>query len=177
MRNPLVVNLPARRNRLLKNCGTLLAFRDLPLAHHIQCPARSIPRSTMAFLMIATAPANLRAATPRLGFEHLLLGDLRELLNDSPGRERDRWLLATLDMLLVSRPRATLIYLPVIPPEATGIPAVPTDLPVPFEKLQRLRDRIAHRAPYEPLAQELIVDLRVYFEGSRSNLVPILPLG
>lgn len=129
--------------------------------------------------MIATAPANSRSTAPRMEFEHLLLGDLRELLNDSPGRERDRWLLATLDMLLVSRPRAAaMVYLPVLPREGDLGSRVPlADLPLPFEKLQRLRDRIAHRAPYEPLAQELIVDLRVYFEGSQSKMDSILPLG
>jgi hypothetical protein len=112
-------------------------------------------------------------------FEHLLLGDLRELLNDCPGRERDRWLMATLDMLLVSRPRAAaMVYLPVLPRESDmGGRSALSELPLPFEKLQRLRDRIAHRAPYEPLAQELIVDLRVYFEGSKSKMDSILPLG
>lgn len=141
-------------------------------AHRNSCLNSHFP---MAPLMIATAPANSRAAAPRMEFEHLLLGDLRELLNDNQGRERDRWLLATLDMLLVSRPRTTMIYLPVIPPESeleTAEPPLAAD--IPFEKLQRLRDRIAHRAPYEALAQELIVDLRVYFEGSRSQTVPRL---
>lgn len=129
--------------------------------------------------MIAIAPATSRSAVPRMEFEHLLLGDLRELLNDHPGRERDRWLLATLDMLLVSRPRTSLVYLPVLPrePEVGSRTTGSVELPVPFEKLQRLRDRIAHRAPYEVLAQELTVDLREYFEGSRSKLDTILPLG
>jgi len=133
----------------------------------------------MAISMIATAPANSRSVNLRLEFEHLLLGDLRELLNDAPGRERDRWLLATLDMLLVSRPRsAARVYLPVLPREQDlALSKATADLPLPFEKLQRLRDRIAHRAPYETLAQELIVDLRVYFEGSQSKLDSILPLG
>ena len=120
--------------------------------------------------MIATAPANSPAATSRMEFEQLLLGDLRELLNDAAGRERDRWLLATLDMLLVSRPRAgSLVSLPVLPREqdVMGIGSPPVELPVPFDKLQRLRDRIAHHAPYESLAEELSVDLRVHFENAR----------
>jgi hypothetical protein len=120
--------------------------------------------------MIATVPANVQITPPRMEFEHLLLGDLRELLNDEPGHERDRWLLATLDMLLVCRPRSgAQVYLPAIPRDTSSRPVANADLPVPFEKLQRLRDRIAHRAPYEPLAQELIVDLRIYFEGLRSK--------
>ncbi len=120
--------------------------------------------------MIATAPANSLATTPRLEFEQLLLGDLRELLNDAAGRERDRWLLATLDMLLVSRPRpGSLMYLPVLPREQdlTANGSTQFELPVPFDKLQRLRDRIAHHAPYESLAEELSLDLRVHFENAR----------
>ena len=119
-------------------------------------------------------------------FEHLLLGDLHELLNDPTGRERDRWLLATLDMLLVARPRPGVgVYLPFLPREQNLLaggsrPAelpIMAELPVPFEKLQRLRDRIAHRAPYELLAQELVADLRVHFEISRQALESVLPQG
>ena len=117
--------------------------------------------------MIAIAPHILRPTRTRMEFEHLILGDLRQLLDESPSRERDRWLLATLDMLLVSRPRAmSQIYLPAIPRETdfgnrNGFCAEPQ---VPFDKLQRLRDRIAHRAPYEPLAHELRSELRDYME-------------
>lgn len=118
--------------------------------------------------MIAMAPHILRSATPRIQFEHLLLGDLRELLEENPSRQRDRWLLATLDMLLVFRPRAmSQIYLPAIPRDESdySIPSsFSSDPRVPFEKLQRLRDRIAHRSPYEPLAHELNVELRNYME-------------
>jgi hypothetical protein len=125
----------------------------------------------MATPMIATVPAHSRSSVPRIDFEYLLLGDLRELLNESHGRERDRWLLATLDMLLVFRPRSSVVYLPVIPRDADlGIrPAVEPELQLPFDRLQRLRDRLAHRAPYEVLAQELIVELRLYFEELRSK--------
>lgn len=126
--------------------------------------------------MIAMAPHILRTNSPRMEFEHLLLGDLRELLNDDPSRERDRWLLATLDMLLMFRPRTAQVFLPAIPRDS-GYGRSEGDLPIPFEKLQRLRDRIAHRAPYEALAQELTVDLRNHFEGSRSKLEQMLPLG
>lgn len=128
--------------------------------------------------MIATAPANSRSSVPRVDFEYLLLGDLRELLNEVQGRERDRWLLATLDMLLVFRPRSSVVYLPAIPRDADlGIrPAVEPELQLPFDRLQRLRDRIAHRAPYEVLAQELIVELRLYFDGLRSKREATLPV-
>ena len=128
------------------------------------------PEFLTAILMIATAPADSRSAAPRMMFEHLLLGDLRELLNDQPSHERDRWLLATLDILLVSRRRTAPVYLPTAPREPdVGGGVGPVDLPIPFETLQRLRDRIAHRSPYDALARELDVDLREYFEGAQSR--------
>jgi len=71
-----------------------------------------------------------------------------------------------------------MVYLPVLPREpGFGVRIPSVDESLPFGKLQRLRDRIAHRAPFAPLAQELIVDLRVYFEGSQSRMDSILPLG
>lgn len=132
----------------------------------------------MATLMIATASAQPRSSVPQSEFEYLLLGDLRELLSEVQGRERDRWLLATLDMLLVFRPRSSVVYLPVIPRDADrGIrPAVEPELQLPFDRLQRLRDRIAHRAPYELLAQELNVELRLYFEQRRTKREGPLPV-
>ena len=112
--------------------------------------------------------------------EHLLLGDLLELLLDAPGRQRDQWLLATLDMLLMtSRPRlASAVYLPATTSDPTT--SDPTcgvqnrfgsELPVAFEKLQRLRDRIVHRAPHDVIANDLTADLLAYLEcGARAGL-------
>ena len=123
--------------------------------------------------MIATVPSGQRAAPCRMVLEHLLLGDLRELLNEVPGHQRDRWLLATLDMLMMSRPRfAPAVYLPVISDDArlNSKPRFATELPVAFEKLQRLRDRIVHRAPYDVIANELNADLCEYFDRSVSSV-------
>lgn len=150
-----------------KNSGTQVAITRFQLAPHFKLT--SPLRFLTVLPMIATTHS--RSVAPRLGFEHLLLGDLRELLDDNPGRERDRWLLATLDMLLVFRPRTSRVYLPILPRESDLGPA---EIPVSFEKLQRLRDRIAHRAPYEALAQELSVDLRGYFEGTTWPLEPTI---
>jgi len=117
--------------------------------------------------MIAIASANSRSVSPGGEFEHLLLGDLRELLTHEPARERDRWLLATLDMLLVFRPRASsMVYLPVLPREqdftAARMPGA-----ISTERLQRLRDRIAHRAPFDAEAQALRLELNHYFHPVR----------
>lgn len=117
--------------------------------------------------MIAIASANSRSVSPGGEFEHLLLGDLRELLTQEPDRERDRWLLATLDMLLVFRPRASsMVYLPVLPREQ-DLTSARMPGAISTERLQRLRDRIAHRAPFDAEAQKLRLELNHYFQPVR----------
>jgi len=119
--------------------------------------------------MIATVPVAARPETSRASFDYLLLGDLRLLLEESACVQRDRWLVATLDMLLMSRPRSvSAIYLPTLADEpGRGFAASRFAVggPVPFDKLQRLRDRIVHRAPSEVLIQELKDDLCEWSES------------
>lgn len=143
---------------VFSSCGIFLRFNAKSPPYFA-----SIRLHFMAHPMIATTPLQTQSIPASLGFELLLIGDLRELLQDPPGRQRDRWLLATLDMLLISRPRTPQLYLPVLPREASlgERSSGGHELPLPFEKLQRLRDRIAHRASYEALAEELLLDLHV----------------
>lgn len=113
--------------------------------------------------MIATAPLAQRSETSQTSLGYLLLGDLRSLLEEPPGAHRDRWLVATLDMLLMSRPRSAPTIDPPRSAEEQGRGCATGrfsagDL-VPFDKLQRLRDRIVHRAPSGVLVQELKDDL------------------
>lgn len=119
--------------------------------------------------MIATVPLAERSETSQTFLGYLLLGDLRLLLEERPGPERDRWLVATLDMLLMSRPRSTAAIDPPAwiearqRPESAGRFAASG--PVPFDTLQRLRDRIVHRAPCDLLVQELQTELREWSQG------------
>ena len=113
--------------------------------------------------MIATVPVAKRSETSRTSLNYLLLGDLRSLLEEPPGPQRDRWLVATLDMLLLSRPRSEPAIDRPRPAEESVRGCItgrfPADDLVPFDKLQRLRDRIVHRAPSGVLVQELKDDL------------------
>lgn len=119
--------------------------------------------------MMATVPVAVRPETSRASLDYLLLGDLRLLLEESACVQRDRWLVATLDMLLMSRPRSVPeIYLPTMADEpGRGFTAgrFAVGGPVPFDKLQQLRDRIVHRAPSEVLIQELKDDLCEWAES------------
>lgn len=100
----------------------------------------------------------------RATFEYLLLGDLRALLEEAPSPQTSRWLLATLDLLLATRPRAVdSPYLMAVSRTAIweGSPdLVWQERGSLFAKLQRLRDRIAHQSPYILLANEIRCDLR-----------------
>ena len=126
--------------------------------------------------MIATVPVAARPETSRTSLDDLLLGDLRLLLEEAASLQRDRWLVATLDMLLLSRPRSgPAIFLPVLadePGRSVAAGRFAARGPVPFDMLQRLRDRIVHRAPFEVLIQELKDDLCEWAE----NLKRLAPM-
>uniref|UniRef100_A0A7C2K1L9 Uncharacterized protein n=1 Tax=Schlesneria paludicola TaxID=360056 RepID=A0A7C2K1L9_9PLAN len=87
--------------------------------------------------------------------EYLLLGDLLEVLEEVPSIPTSRWLLAILDRLL-----ALLLAAGPISGEETEPRADWEPDPELFEKLQRLRDRVALRAPYQLLANEVRCELR-----------------
>ena len=115
--------------------------------------------------MIAIANQFAASNAHNREFEYLLLGDLRQILEDPPGPETSLWLLAILDMILATRP-------PV--PSATTVPAAslsaakrPDRYPARssettsvIDKLRRLRDRVAHRSGHTALANEIRADLR-----------------
>jgi len=106
-------------------------------------------------------------------FEYLLLGDLRQLLEETPRAETERWLLAVLDLLLVAHPRivhsataGTSDRTATWPPSEMNWPLNPLF----FAKLQRLRDRLAHRAPYSLLSDEIRCDLAELFESATPSM-------
>ncbi len=167
---------------------TELAFAvvGVKVAHRRRGSARRLPcrdlKSSLALaalpaspapsdnpFMIATVPAATRPETSRASLDYLLLGDLRLLLEERACPQRDRWLLATLDMLLMSRPRSgPSIYLPTLAEESgrgSAAGRFTVSGPVPFDTLQRLRDRIVHRAPSDALVLELKRDLCEWAES------------
>lgn len=125
---------------------------------------RLIPLSSRdAMLPTATTPT--AAASPPVvsdGFEYLLLGDLRMILLEAGRPESGRWLLAILDRLLAGELRSSQLAVAVSVDRrgvwmSSPIPANP--MAFLFAKLQRLRDRVALRAPYTLLAEEILADL------------------
>jgi hypothetical protein len=110
--------------------------------------------------MIAAAPHYEIVTTENRELEYLLLGDLRQTLEEPSGPQTSRWLLAILDMILVGRPHVRpSIYLPVHLTDERYRPS-PLESGSLIEKLRRLRDRIAHRAAHTALANEIREELR-----------------
>ena len=110
--------------------------------------------------MIAAAPHYECSTDENRELEYLLLGDLRQTLDEPAGPQTSRWLLALLDMILVSHPRIRpSVYLPV---HINGDRYQPRSLESGslIEKLRRLRDRVAHRAGHLALASEIREELR-----------------
>ena len=110
--------------------------------------------------MIAAAPHFQTNTGENRELEHLLLGDLRQILEEPAGPHTSSWLIAILDMLLVCR-------VEVCPANET-LATVPVDRYQPrnlesgslMEKLRRLRDRVAHRSVHTALANEIREELR-----------------
>ena len=110
--------------------------------------------------MIAAAPHYKLPETVNRELEYLLLGDLREVLEEPAGPQTARWMLAILDMLLVNRPQARpSVYLPIEGPGTRG-PISCLESTSMIDKLRRLRDRVAHRSNYSALVNEIREELR-----------------
>ena len=110
--------------------------------------------------MIAAAPHFEVVTDDNRVLEYLLLGDLRQSLEEPAGPLTSRWLLAILDMILVGRPKSRpMVYLPVEARESDFQQRC-LDSGHLIEKLRRLRDRIAHRSGHAELANEIREELR-----------------
>jgi hypothetical protein len=115
---------------------------------------------------LARASEELRTCTE---LEYILLGDLRDLLEEPPSEENSRWLLAVLDALLDALPREfelksqdgylseVLLEFPNWENHVERLEQQHVEL---FESLHDLREQIVARHPLEEIAQRLRVDLQ-----------------
>ena len=104
-----------------------------------------------------------------ISLEYLLLGDLRDLLEEPEDEETCRWLLAVLDALLDMLPVEFHLkeengYLTEVLDEYPNWYDQVEDLrrehEVLFRKLQELRLRIARQSPFAEIAEEVRRNLR-----------------
>lgn len=101
--------------------------------------------------------------------EYILLGDLRDLLEESPGAETRKWLIAVLDALLDTLPREFDLeeedgYLSEVlerfPSWSTQVDRLHRDHERLFEKLKELRDRVGRNVWIAPIASEVRRELK-----------------
>lgn len=111
--------------------------------------------------MSSTAQQPL-ACVPALEVDcaYLLLGDLWGLLEEPEDLITSRWLVSVLDWLLLHRVRidAILALRGLAADTWTEVETIDQEF---YAKLQRMRDRVAHRKPYAILANEIRCDLQL----------------
>jgi hypothetical protein len=105
--------------------------------------------------------------------EYILLGDLRDLLEEPANRYTRRWLAAVLDALLDTLPREMAIkeadgYLDVVLEEYPSwyrqVEELQNEQQLLFLALQSLRDRLESRQPYDRHASEARSQLREWMK-------------
>ncbi len=101
--------------------------------------------------------------------EYILLGDLRDILEEPPDDESRKWLLAVLDTLLETLPREFDLeeedgYLAEVleryPSWSSQVERLYRDHELLFSKLKELRGRIERDIWVAPIANEVRRDLR-----------------
>lgn len=115
---------------------------------------------------VITAPVAPTSSPQAMAtYHYLLLGELRLLLEEpADSEETHLWLLAVLDRLLARLPRESGDKAGFSPEDEEPRFSVLGVHPPWVQKLKRLRDRVAHRAPFQMLANEIRCDLRQLFD-------------
>ncbi|MBI3861389.1 MAG: hypothetical protein HY290_05795 [Planctomycetia bacterium] len=101
--------------------------------------------------------------------EYILLGDLRDVLEERPDRESRRWLIAVLDALLETLPREFDLedadgYMSEVleryPSWSTQVDRLHSEHDQLFAKLKELRGRVECDTWIAPIANEVRRDIR-----------------
>jgi hypothetical protein len=124
-------------------------------------------------MMSTTAQSTAASLGYWSDLEYLLLGDLRQVLDEPATLLRDRWLVSLLDVLLAGHSRDLCGSVAKVDHRMSvcviSAPMQPLDYRNEFlageremlyGKLQRLRDRVAHRTPSSLLSNEIRCDLQ-----------------
>lgn len=118
--------------------------------------------------------ATTRVLRDYTALEHILLGDLRDLLNGPANAESCKWLLAVLNSLLDTLPRAFDLkeedgYLHVVierfPNWQTRVDELHRQYQALHEKLWELREQIIRERPFVAIADQVRCELRDWMNG------------
>lgn len=125
----------------------------------------------MALLTCPEAATDLRKCCE---FEYILIGDLRDLLEDEPSEENRRWLLAVLEALLETLPKEFALksrdgYLQNVldeyPSWDTAVERLERQHVTLYRQLRMLRDRMVTRYPLQELAERLQIELEAWMDS------------
>ena len=106
--------------------------------------------------------------------EYILLGDLRDLLEEPIDEETSHWLEAVLDALLDTLPEEYALksdngYLQVVlerfPSWDTKVAELETGYATLMERLEQLRHRLCFGGEFRPIAADVSRDLRDWMEA------------
>jgi len=123
-------------------------------------------------------PDTDRSLADFVTLEYILLGDLRDLLEEEPGEQTTRWLVAVLDTLLDTLPRELALkseegYLedvlcdhPHWQPQVERLRSEYIRLCV---WLEELRDRLVSRSPFGDIADRVRHDLREWMAALQAH--------
>lgn len=107
-------------------------------------------------------------------FEYILLGDLRDLLEDPPSDENRVWLMAVLEALLDTLPKEFALksrdgYLSVVLDEYPSwdhkVARLETQYVLLYRQLRVLRDRLVTRHRLRDVAERLRVELERWMDA------------
>jgi hypothetical protein len=107
-------------------------------------------------------------------FEYILLGDLRDLLEDPPNDETRAWLMAVLEALLDTLPKEFALksrdgYLSVVLDEFPSwdrqVARLETQYVSLYRQLRVLRDRLVTRRRLEDVAERLRCELEEWMDA------------
>lgn len=119
-----------------------------------------------------------RSLSDFVTLEYILLGDLRDLLEEEPGEQTTRWLVAVLDTLLDTLPRELALkseegYLedvlcehPHWQPQVERLRSEYLRLCI---WLEELRDRLVNRSPVTDIADRVRHDLREWMAALHAH--------
>lgn len=125
----------------------------------------------MALLTCPEASTDLRKCCE---FEYILLGDLRDLLDDEPTEENRRWLMAVLDSLLDTLPKEFALksrdgYLQQVldeyPSWDNAVERLERQHVNLYRRLRLLRDRLTKRHSLEEVAERLRLETEGWMDS------------
>lgn len=123
-------------------------------------------------------PPSKRPLVDMAALEYILLGDLRDLLEEEPDEQTSKWLVAVLETLLDTLPRELAIksrggYLEDVldehPHWESQVQRLHNEYRLLCVRLEAFRDQLVSRTPYATIATQLRSDLSDWMQQLQAH--------